>query len=406
MRPILLSSLLLVLLCGRSFADEFHYNNFLIGDRASGMGGAYTAVADDPTGLYYNPAGIVYSTGRNLSASVNAFYNLNKKYDNVIGGQGWERKSSSLLPNFFGITQPLGKFQFGFSYAVPDSIHEDQDQVFYSLPNSISRYIINFNNDDNTYNFGPSLAYEVNSKFSLGGTLYLHHRSSQWILNQHITFQDGTYEWSNQYFELVERGVRPLVGLMLSPVDKLTVGLSVAKTFLYGSSKNNQLIIKDPNPLNPNDVTVDLLPGPTEEKKYPYEIRTGIAYFASSSLLITADGTYYTKVGDPDGDRVSVFNAAVGAEYYMSKNLAVRGGVFTNMANTPELQAGRSNQDEKIDYYGLSSSISHFTRNTSLTFGANISTGSGDAQIIGNNTNIQSVDSTSWTIFVSSSYSY
>ena len=147
---------LFFLMCGSSFADEFHYNNFLIGDRASGMGGAYTAVSDDPTGLYYNPAGIVYATGKNLSASVNAYYSLNKKYDNIIGGNGWERKSSSLLPNFFGITQPLGSFQFGFSYVVPDSIQENQSQTFGgSLPTTLgspaTNYTINFNNED-TYN--------------------------------------------------------------------------------------------------------------------------------------------------------------------------------------------------------------------------------------------------------------
>ena len=410
MRPILLSSLFLVLLCGRSFADEFHYNNFLIGDRASGMGGAYTAVADDPTGLYYNPAGIVYSTGRNLSASVNAYYNMNKKYDNVIGGQGWERNSSSLLPNFFGITQPLGRFQFGFSYVVPDSIEEDQSQVLRgsfpsTLGSPVTTYIINFNNEDNTYNFGPSLAYEFNSKVSMGMTLYLHHREGKTIMNQMIVLQDGRYEWSNQYIDLVERGFRPIIGIIVSPVDKVTVGLAFAKTFLYGGSKQSQVLFKDADAASPNDVT-QTFEGGFEKRKYPNEIRAGVAYFASNSLLITADGAFYTKVGDPDGDRVSVFNAAVGAEYYLNKSVAVRGGLFTNMANTPDLQSDRSNQDEKIDYYGLSGSISHFTRNTSLTFGANISTGSGDAQIIGNSTNIQSVESTSWTMFVSSSYSY
>jgi len=48
------------------FADEFHYNNLLIGDRASGMGGAYTAISDDASGMYYNPAGIVYVTDKNF----------------------------------------------------------------------------------------------------------------------------------------------------------------------------------------------------------------------------------------------------------------------------------------------------------------------------------------------------
>ena len=37
-------SLFLFAMFGVATADEFHYNNFLIGDRAAGMGGAYTAI--------------------------------------------------------------------------------------------------------------------------------------------------------------------------------------------------------------------------------------------------------------------------------------------------------------------------------------------------------------------------
>ena len=119
------------------------------------------------------------------------------------------------------------------------------------------------------------------------------------------------------------------------------------------------------------------------------------------------DTTYYTKVSDPVyGDRVSVVNAAAGAEYFWSKSWAVRGGLFTNVANTPDLDASRFNQDEKVDLYGMSLSVSNFTRNTSITFGGNLSTGSGDAQILSNTTNIQNVDVLSWMIFLSSSYSY
>jgi long-subunit fatty acid transport protein len=411
MRYIVGGIVFLLLLCGSSFADEFHYNNFLIGDRASGMGGAYTAISDDPSGLYYNPAGAVYATGKNLSASVNAYYSQKKKYDNVIGGQGWERNSSSLLPNFFGITQPLGSLTFGFSYAVPDSILENQNQVLEgSFPTTLgspaTMYTINFNNEDTTYNFGPSLAAEINSKLSVGMTLYLYHRSNQTVLNQLINLQDGRFEWSNQYINLVERGYRPVLGVMWSPGDKWTIGLSVAKTMLYSESKTSQVTFKDANALTPNEVseTFDNVAG---KRKFPLEMRAGVAYFASNSLLVSADGSYYSKVTDENfGDRVKVLNGAVGMEYYLDKKWAVRGGLFSNLANTPELQALRTNQDEKIDLYGVSASVSNFSRNTSITLGGSYTKGSGQAQLLGNSTAIQDVKSTGWMMYLSSSYSY
>lgn len=413
-RPVMVSAWLVVIvvaLAGFAAADEFHYNNFLIGDRAAGMGGAYTAISDDASGLFYNPAGIVYAAGRNLSASVNAYYNLEKKYDNVIGGNGWERKATSVLPNFFGVIQPMGKFKFGFSYAVPDSIKEDQDQAFYgSIPTALgspaTRYVINFNNEDNSFLIGPSLATEINAKLSVGMTLYLYHRSNQSTLNQHIQLADGRYEWSNQYIEKVERGYKPVIGFMMAPVDRLSLGLSVGKVFVYSNSMNSQTTVKDANAATPDDYSM-AFDSDTTTKKYPYEVRLGAAYFVSNALLVSFDTTYYTKVSDPvNGDRVSVVNAAVGTEYYWSKSWAVRGGLFTNMANTPELDPSRYNQDEKIDMYGMSASVSNFGRNTSITLGGTLTTGSGDAQMLSGSTTIQTVDVFGWSVYLSSSYSY
>lgn len=403
--------LILFVMTGVSTADEFHYNNMLIGDRATGMGGAYTGVSDDPSGLYYNPAGIVYTTGRNLSASVNAYYNMSKEYKSVIGGQGWERKSTSLLPNFFGIVQPLGKLKFGFSYAVPDSIKEDQDQTFGgSLPTTLGspaiRYTINFNNEDNTYLIGPSIAGELTSSLSAGLTFYIYHRSNQTILNQFIVLQDGRFEWSNQYIEKVERGYKPILGVMWTPAEKLSIGVSLAKIFVYSSSVMSQSLVKDANAATPNDFT-SIDAGSSTRKKYPYELRVGAGYFPSSSLLVSADAAYYTKVADPvNGDRVSVMNIALGTEYFLDRSWAVRGGLYTDMANTPKLDASRSNQDEKIDLYGMSLSVSNFSRNTSVTLGGSLTMGSGKAQILSGSKEIQNVDQAGWMMFLSSSYSY
>jgi long-chain fatty acid transport protein len=403
---------ILMVMTGVSTADEFHYNNLLIGDRATGMGGAYTGVSDDPSGLYYNPAGIVYTTGRNLSASVNAYYNTKKEYKNVIGGNGWERKATSLLPNFFGIVQPLGKLKFGFSYAVPDSIKEDQDQTFAGpLPTALgspaNSYTINFNNEDNTTLIGPSIAGELTNSLSAGLTLYLYHRSNQTILNQFIMLQDGRYEWQNQYIEKVERGYKPVLGLMFTPAEKLSIGVSFARIFIYNSSTTSQATFKDADAATPDDVTPPTGGPPSEKRKYPYELRIGAGYFPSSSLLVSADAVYYTKVSDPvNGDRVDVLNLAIGTEYFLNKSWALRGGIFSDMANTPELDPTRTNQDEKIDLYGVSMSISNFSRNTSITLGGSLTMGSGKAQILGGSTEIQSVDQAGWMMFLSSSYAY
>jgi long-chain fatty acid transport protein len=388
------------------------------------MGGAYTAIADDATGLYYNPAGIAFSPGGNLSASVNAYYNNQKTYESVIGGNGWSRRSSSLLPNYFGVVQPIGRFRIGISYAVPDSIMEDQSQTFHDLPLSasvqvppgtrISSYTINFNNENNVYEFGPSIATELADNFSAGLTLYFYQKKSLWILNQLIKTTNGGYEWTNQYYHLKEEGLRPILGIMWSPLPAVSIGLAVSRiTLLTSNASMQSSYLREgigiySSVTNTIEYSASSLPDgaseTTTKRKYPTQVSLGLAWFPSPSLLLSTDLNYFTQVESENVE--SVTNIAIGTEYYLSKHWAVRGGAFTNLSNTPKVQAGGVNQNEHIDLYGGTVSISSFTRNSSVTLGAGLTYGSGKAQVISNSTAIQNAESQGWMLFLSSSFSY
>jgi hypothetical protein len=54
-------------------ADDTHYHDFPVGGRAAGLGGAFTAIASDTSGMFYNPAGIVDSTRSSVSLSANLY---------------------------------------------------------------------------------------------------------------------------------------------------------------------------------------------------------------------------------------------------------------------------------------------------------------------------------------------
>ncbi len=85
---------------------------------------------------------------------------------------------------------------------------------------------------------------------------------------------------------------------------------------------------------------------------------------------------------------------------------AARAGFFTDFANTPKISSDNINQDEHIDLYGATLSISRFTRNTSVTLGTGYTSGKGQAQIISGINKIQDAESQGWMFFLSSSYSY
>lgn len=401
---------LFITVCGFVKADEFHYNNLLIGDRASGMGGAYTAVSDDATGMYYNPAAIVYSGDRNFSASVNAYFSQSKKYSNVFGDLPFTQTSSALLANYFGIVKPLGDIKVGFSYAVPDSINEDLSQSYSNVSSSVSRFTINLNSMDNTYNIGPSIAAQINNDLAVGLTLYLHQRNALLVLNQFQEMANSAEYWSNSYFRMSETGIRPILGVSWSPVEKLALGFSLTQTIVLSSNASLQKTCWGTVAGScVNSATAPSIQTPTFsstdiKRKYPTRITVGAAYFADKDFLISGDWSYNTAVSDPVfGDKVATFNGAIGTEYYLSRKWAIRAGAFTNMANTPNIIAGVTKIQEHIDLYGLSLSLTNFSNTSSLTIGGSISYGTGQAQIL-NDTSVQNATTSSWMMFLSSTY--
>lgn len=400
-------------------ADEYHYNNILIGDRAAGMGGAYTAISDDPSGLFYNPAGIAYAQGSNVSVSANALHQTKTVYKNALGnGNDYVRESFALLPNFFGIIQPLGKGKVGFSYAVPDSVIEDQNQTFYSPNANVSRYALNFNKSDSTYYFGPSYAIELTEEFSVGATLYGHYRRNEWLSNQLINLSSGKYEWDNLFYKSTEWGIKPILGLMWSPTSRLSTGLSLSKVSIIQADAAYQTICAGDIPTPAGGTAIcdpTYVPGTApfrvvtlsnSKRVYPTTSTLGIAYFHSKALIVSGDISYNSKVEDSAfGNREATWNAALGTEYYLDEKWAIKGGFFTDRANTPKIQSGDANAFDHVDLYGVSMSASYFTRQSSITGGVTFRYGNGQAQILGNQT-IQDVTSLATTAFLSAAYFY
>ncbi len=407
---LLLTASLLV--SSQLYADQYHFNNKLIGERALGLGGAYTAVADDASGLFYNPAGIIYSNGKSLSGSVNTFYFAETTYKDALGpGKDFTRTSSSLLPNFFGMVKPFGDSVIGFSYAVTDSILEDQDEQFQNF-GSVTNYILNINNQDNTTKIGPSYAKELSDTLSFGVTLYGHYRTFQTITNQWVHRADNTQEWSNNYLQGSEAGLEPNIGLMWSPIDKLSIGLNFKTTFILSSSVDQQVTCN--SDINNTAIqiaqcsvsTSALMNTPTlntydTKRDMPYSLAIGIAYFPSNKSLVSTDFSFHTATDTFE----MTWNAALGIEYYFDPTWALRGGLYTNNANTPQLQANSSGQLDHVNLVGITLSGTKFSRSSSVSVGINIQTGSGESQIIGGSS-IQQTDYLSTTAYVASSYAF
>ena len=310
------------------YADEDHYKNMLIGERAATMGGSYVAISDDSTGCYYNPAGIAYAVGDSLSGSGNVLHKMKTVYSEAIGTEDWVRESEALVPNYFGVLKNYKSYSFCFSYVVPEAFIEHQDIVFDNPLSGVNKYYQSLHSEDITYLMGPSAAMKIGDSLSFGLTLYYHYRS---FMRQYHFFLKSTngYEISYDSRKLREDGVMPKIGMQWSPWSLLTVGMALDQTFLFNStlqgnaSKHNTDNISD----SARYTSFMTQTNSKEKRKFPLHLAFGAAYFPTPSLLYTVDLDYYKaqKKGIAD-----VINYSGGTEYYFDPTNAVRFGLFTN----------------------------------------------------------------------------
>lgn len=398
------------------WADQYHNVNQLVGDRAIGLAGAYAGVSDDPAGMVYNPAGIAFSSSASMSANVNTLQYNQIDYDDALDGRyDYQRSSIQVLPNFFGVVQPMKGWTLGFYSAVVDSIQEKQDQSFENFQN-IERFVFNLNNIATTYNVGISAARRLSDDLAIGVSLPLHYRTTEFISNQYIHFastSSTTMEWQNIYVKTSELGVRPKLGISWALVPKLSLGLTVDQTFVLNARQSEQYASCVTDTLT---IGCDANSQPPDIEKYqdkpsyPLQIRLGGAWFPNNALLVSSDVIYSSAVeqaSDAFSDREATLDGAVGIEWYWSPSWALRSGAFTSFASTPELNNTAKGQDPHVDRFGATFSIARFNQGSSISIGVLGLYGTGESQLFADLAGVlQETHSLNMTAFFTTSYRY
>src|SRR5439155_17783351 len=111
-------------------ADDSRYQDFPVGSRATTLGGAFAALSDDPSGLYYNPAGIcdARKLNVNVSASLYGFERQSRGTITIDRGTFSIAALDELnaIPGEAGLLKGLGAldergtpFAYGFDVTVP-----------------------------------------------------------------------------------------------------------------------------------------------------------------------------------------------------------------------------------------------------------------------------------------------
>ena len=386
-------------------ADEDHYKNMLIGERAATMGGSYVAISDDSTGCYYNPAGIAYAVGDSLSGSGNMLHKMKTIYSEAIGTEDWVRESEALVPNYFGVLKNYKNYSFCFSYVVPEAFIEHQDLVFDNPLSTVKKYYQSLHSEDITYLMGPSAAMKFGENLSIGLTLYYQYRSFIRQFHYFLESTDSSYEVYYESRKLREDGMMPKIGIQWSPWSLLTVGMAVDQSVLLNSNFQGDVSYHnstDNSTGTPSPLTLMNRTNSAEKRMFPLHLAWGVSYFPTPSLLYTIDLDYYQA---SEKGRADIMNYSGGTEYYLNPTNAIRFGLFTNYTNLPLPNSSTTAPYEYLDIYGASFGYTSYSSSSSLTLGAIYTSGSGKAWLYSGLTETRKLTRESLTLVFSASSS-
>jgi len=165
MRKLLATAAVLLVVPSLSFGSGFAL--FETGSRSFAMAGAFVAVADDPSAIFWNPAGLAFQEdkgtqvmmGAILIAPVQTFYG-----ENPYPGEGYstEQQDQIFFPPHFQFVTPLGeRTTFGFGVQVPFGLgtYWDDDHAGRFLSKRVDLF---------AYDLTPNLAFKLNDNLALG----------------------------------------------------------------------------------------------------------------------------------------------------------------------------------------------------------------------------------------------
>lgn len=165
--PRLLSILILAAFSASASAAAFQ----LWEQSASGLGNAYAgsaAVADNASTNFYNPAGLTYLPGTQISLGVSGigpsyrFRNQGTTGLNAGGPDGGNAGTRAALPNAYFSRQLSDRLYFGFGISAPFGLATEYEAANWLGANQAVKSEIR------TVNYNPSLAYRLSDRVSLG----------------------------------------------------------------------------------------------------------------------------------------------------------------------------------------------------------------------------------------------
>jgi long-chain fatty acid transport protein len=262
-------------------------NGFDLADEdafAIGRGMAFVATADNPSAIYYNPAGISQLSGNNLRAGVYGIY-VDPGYQSLAGGNTFHTdKNYHVVPQFYYTLSPASTdFSFGLGLYSPFGLssHWPQDTGFRTIATqgSISYYTIN-----------PVVAWRILTNLSVAAGLTINYADTE--LERGLVWPAQNYD--NFKFDGNGWGVGYNLGVLWKPHEQISMGAtfrSSVEPTLNGSTEyyNNVPFIFGP-------LMVPAFPTQTvpahADLSLPLQAQVGISYRPTPKWNFEFDAQY------------------------------------------------------------------------------------------------------------------
>jgi len=408
----LLKVILCVCLCVTIFAatavaQHSHQRNVLPGGRASLLGGAYTALSDDPSGAWYNPAGISHAKNNEISLSGNAWRTATTTYKEAVNGEHFVEESSSIYPSFIGSTVRWKSLTFGWSYVTLDARNVNQDHRFTDIseaPNAANTYTRTNQESSAWQNAGGSIALALSKNFSVGASVYWYRRTIESSTHQMSQLNGGGLQVLDFKYQTTNEGLSPVVGMILRG-ESMSAGLSLRapQALSDHTTYSSDTVTWTPDEDTAPNVSSTEGKLPILDEPNPQSLQLGWAWFPSKHVLVSVDLVQHGAVDyvDATPDLHSTTNWSLGTEVTFDP-LLFRLGAFSNYSMYREPSSTKTDQPAWVDFTGFSGGIGFKQKERESMLGVVHQQGQGKAQIITGSASIQDVEASSTTWLLSS----
>lgn len=383
--PSALTAALAAALAAPGAAAQANYQSYPVGGTASGMGGAYTALADDSSGAYYNPAGPAFAVGDSLSLSTNLYGMVGGSSLGAFGrGVDFDYRSVNIVPSAASSLSHLGastrerpsRWVFTFNVFAPQTLQVSQRSI---LNRGETTLFTTY--DEKALLVGPTLSLRLSDRLAVGLSLY----GSYHALATRTDLTDvfgAVMSTASDFIQLTlnndasNLGLVAAAGARWEPTPGLLLGLSVRSptVHVYGSGSAFQRVAVAATSAGRAPAVMTTVDEVDTAHVLPARVALGVAWRRRGRYAVAFDLTAYLPVGyqavrsartpslDVAVDRRAVVNGALGFEYFLTPATPLHAGVFTDLSAAPSPTAAGG--EDRVDLVGASLGVGRFSEHT------------------------------------------